>query len=91
MKFKPVNRHLQVEMVELPKEEKTKVLLPDTYQKRDDQYKLYRIVGVSEDCAAHFKDKSLVMVNASMIEKIRVLDAAVSLVLENHVVGIVHE
>jgi len=92
MKFKPVNRHLQVEVVVLPQEKSApKVLLPEDYRTPDEQYKLCRIVAVSDDCATHFKEKSLVVVNMPMIEKIKVLDAAVCLILENHVVGIVHE
>ena len=92
MKFKPVNRHLQVEVVSLPQKKDTpSVLLPEDYRTPDEQYKLCRIVAASDDCATHFKEKSLVIVNIPMIEKIKVLDAAVCLVLENHVVGIVHE
>jgi len=90
--FKPVNRHLQVELIQLPKDKsKSSVLLPENYNPRSEQYKLCRVVAVADDCAKHFVKKTLIAVNAPMIEKVRILDEEVHLILENHVVGIVNE
>ena len=91
MNFKPVNRHLQVEVVNLPKEEKTKVLLPETYQKRDEKYKLCRVLEVASDCSVEYTKNSLVSVNSNMIERVRVLDEEVCLVLENYIMGVISE
>ena len=92
MNVKPVNRHLQVEIINLPKEgKKQRVLLPEDYRKSDEQFKLCRVVAVATDCAQHFRENILVAVNAPMVEKVRVLDEDVFLILENHVVGIVSE
>lgn len=92
MNFKPVNRHLQIELVQLPKDKtESSVLLPESYNPRNEQYKLCRVVGVAGDCAKHFAKKTLIAVNASMIEKIKILDKEVHIILENHVVGIIHE
>ena len=92
MNFKPVNRHLQVEVIRLPKDEKKSgVLLPEGYNVKVEQYKLCRIVGISEDCAGHFQENTLVVVHAPMLERAMVLDEEVHLILENHVIGIVHE
>lgn len=92
MNFKPVNRHLQVELIQLPKDKsKSSVLLPENYNPRSEQYKLCRVVAVADDCAKHFVKKTLIAVNAPMIEKVRILDEEVHLILENHVVGIVNE
>ena len=48
-------------------------------------------MAVADDCAKHFAKKTLIAVNAPMIEKVRILDEEVHLILENHVVGIVNE
>ncbi len=92
MNFKPVNRHLQVEVIPLPKEEaKSSVLLPEGYNTPSEQYKLCRVIGVSSDCAEHFEENILIAVNAPMIERVKVLGEEVFLILENHVLGIVNE
>jgi len=92
MNFKPVNRHLQIELVQIPKDKaESSVLLPENYNPRNEQYKLCRVVAVADDCAKHFAKKTLIAVNASMIEQIKILEKEVHIILENHVVGIVNE
>ena len=93
MNVKPVNRQLLVEPIEIPKEKNKKpaVLLPDDYNPKQEQYKLCRILKVSEDCSQSFQANTLAIVNAPMVEKIQVLDSVIHLVLENHIVGIVNE
>ena len=70
---------------------KSSVLLPENYNPRNEQYKLCRVVAVADDCAKHFVKKTLIAANASMIEKVKILDKEVHIILENHVVGIVNE
>jgi co-chaperonin GroES (HSP10) len=92
MNFKPVNRHLQIELVQIPKDKtESSVLLPENYNPRSEQYKLCRVVAVADDCAKHFAKKTLIAVNASMIEQVKILEKEVHIILENHVVGIVNE
>lgn len=93
MNIRPVNRQLLVEPIQIPKENggKSAVLLPDDYKPQKEQYKLCRILEVAEDCASVFQPNTLAIVNAPMVEKIRVLDNTIHLVLENHIVGVVDE
>ena len=93
MNFKPVNRYLLIEPIEIKpeKEKKVSVLLPEAYNPREDRFKLCRVVSIGPECTRNVRPNSLAVVDNTMVEKIEVLGQTFFLILENHVVGVVDE
>lgn len=89
MNFQPVNRHMLIEPIEIAETAESQVLLPEDYKPSDERYKLCKVVKVAADCTEQVAPNILAIVNASMIEEIRVLDNRFFLVLENHIMGVV--
>lgn len=88
MKFEPRNRHLLVERVEKKEEEQVGVLLPDGYAKTD-EYTLLKVLETSPDCASVARKSEKVIVPTHLIQDIEVGDETFSIILENHVCGVV--
>ena len=93
MKFKPVNRYLLVDPIEIKPEEKGKpnVLLPDMYKPESARFKMCRVVRIGPECTRNVLANSLAVVENSMVEKIEVLDNTFYVVLETHVIGVIDE
>ena len=93
MKFKPVNRYILVEPIEISpvKKKKASVLLPENYNPKTERFKLCRTVAIGPECTRNVIPNSLAVVDNSMVERIEVLDNIFYLVLENHVVGVIDE
>ena len=91
MKFEPRNRHLLVEKIETEeKEEETNVLLPEGYKKVD-EYTLLRVLSSSPDCSKPVARKGeKVVVPTHLIQDINVGEESFSIVLENHICGVVY-
>ena len=93
MNFEPRNRHLLVERIE--KEEHVShestgmgVLVPEGYEKVE-EYTLLRVLKTSPDCSAGSRKSEKVVVPTHLIQDIEVGDETFSIVLENHVCGVV--
>ena len=93
MKFKPVNRYLLVEPIEIKPEEKdkSKVLLPEIYKPENSRFKMCRVVSIGPECTRNVVSNSLTIVENSMVEKIEVLDDTFYVILEAHVIGVIDE
>jgi len=93
MKFKPVNRYLLVEPIEIKpeKKDKPKVLLPEVYKTESARFKMCRVVSIGPECTKNVRANSLAVVENSMVEKIEVLDNTFYVILETHVIGIINE
>ena len=89
MKFEPRNRHLLVERVEQKKEEETNVLLPEGYKKVE-EYMLLRVVATSPDCTLVARRGERIIAPAHLIQDIDVGEQRFSIVLENHICGVVY-
>jgi len=87
MKFEPRNRHLLVERIE-KEEQQVEVLLPAGYAKTD-EYTLLKVLETSPDCASVARKSEKVIVPTHLIQDIEVEDETFSIVLENHVCGVV--
>ena len=91
----PANRHVQI-VPHLNKgdHEESAVLLPEDYQPEEDRYVLATLVSVAPDCSKQLlalkrgKERSEVLVDRAMIEKIECKGKVFHLVLENYIVGI---
>ena len=88
MKFEPRNRHLLVERIEKKEEQQVGVLLPDGYTKTD-EYTLLKVLETSPDCLAVARKSEKIIVLTHLIQDIEVEDEIFSIVLENHVCGVV--
>ena len=93
MKFKPVNRYLLVEPIEIKPEEKGKpnVLVPDMYKPESARFKMCRVVSIGPECTRNVLANSLAVVENSMVEKIEVLDNTFYVILEAHIIGVIDE
>jgi len=93
MKFKPVNRYLLVEPIEIKPEPKgkPKVLVPDIYKPETARFKMCRVVRIGPECTKNVRANSLAVVENTMVEKIDVLDNTFYVILETHVIGIIDE
>ena len=90
MKLEPRNRHLLVEKVEREEvEEKTNVLLPESYKKVE-EHTLLRILATSPDCSVTARKGEKIVVPTHLIQNINVGDLDFSIVLENHICGVVY-
>jgi len=91
MKFKPVNRYLLIEPIEIkPKEKgKPKVLLPEVYKAESARFKMCRVVKIGPECTRNVVANSLAVVENSMVEKIEVLDHIFYVILEAHIIGVI--
>jgi co-chaperonin GroES (HSP10) len=87
MKFEPRNRHLLVEKIE-NEEEKSNVLLPEGYKKVE-EYSLLRVLSASPDCSVMARKGEKIIVPTHLIQEIRVEQEEFSIILENHICGVV--
>ena len=87
MKFEPRNRHLLVEKIE-NEEERSNVLLPEGYKKVE-EYSLLRVLSASPDCSVMVRKGEKIIVPTHFVQDIRVEAGEFSIVLENHVCGVV--
>jgi len=91
MKFRPLNRHLLVRLIENEEpEQSTTILVPDDYVKVKTPYEVYEILNVAMDCEK-IRPSNIgqqVVVNNSMVEEIKVHGGTYYLLLENYVYGI---
>ena len=93
--FKPVNRHLLLQEVLVPKEkDQSTILVPDDYNVKVSPYAVYEVLDAATDCTkagwlgGSLNPKTKVLVNNTMVEEITVDNDNLLLILENHVYGI---
>ena len=89
--FKPINRHLLVEKVDLePAKEESFVLVPDEYKiAKKTSHGVYNVLDAAEDCekVLDCKGKQIV-VDETMVQEIVLSSKTYYLVLENYVYGV---
>ncbi len=89
MNFEPRNRHLLVERIEKQEEEQVSVLVPEGYAKVD-EYTLLKVLETSPDCSKVARKSERVIVPTHLIQDVEVGGETFSIVLENHVCGVVY-
>jgi hypothetical protein len=90
--FKPVNRYLQLELLEEESEGNTPaILLPDDFKPQQQRYGVALVVAAADDIKFEklLHPETKVIVDKSMIEEINFMDKSINVVLENYIVGIV--
>tara|TARA_R110002020_G_scaffold28255_12_gene90337 strand:+ start:587 stop:868 length:282 start_codon:yes stop_codon:yes gene_type:complete len=91
VRFVPVNRHLLVEPLPEVKEE-AKILLPEDYRPKE-QFAVVNLLRASPESNSgpnsyHWKPGRKLIVNAAMLEEIKIEDQVYHVILENYVVGV---
>ncbi len=91
MDFVPINRHLLVEPV-LQTEEEAKILLPEDYKPKD-PFAVVKLLKASSEANSgknsyHFEVGKKLVVNANMLEEIKVQNEVFHVILENYVIGV---
>ena len=85
----PRNRYLLVELLEDKKEkEEPTILLPQDYKPVDKPFAAARVKDVSPTCSLIVSRGDIVLLNKGMIEEVEFHENQFSLILENHVLGV---
>lgn len=88
MSLKPCNRHLLVQIVKQPEQEKqSSILVPDDYEIKAIHAKVL-LEAISDDCTLDLKIGNKLLVNNTMLEKIIIDEDTYYLILENYVLGV---
>tara|TARA_A100001015_G_scaffold310187_1_gene411083 strand:- start:2054 stop:2377 length:324 start_codon:yes stop_codon:yes gene_type:complete len=94
-RLKPTNRHLTIVPHFKDNKTETGVLLPDDYSPEQNKYVEATVVDVADDCSKQFEQlkygtltEKKIVVDASMIEEVKISNKKTFIVLENYVVGI---
>jgi co-chaperonin GroES (HSP10) len=90
MKIFPKNKHLLVELIEEEAQEKSSVLLPADYQKKQDSV-LARVVRVHESVQGEISEGSMVVAEPNMIREVSFGGSTYYLLQANYVLCEVKE
>lgn len=86
--FKPVNRHILVDLDQRTDEQKSLIVLPEDYQPEQQRHSVVRVLEKSDDVKFDLLVGSKIVVDSSMIEEIVVNNTTYNIILENYVVGV---
>ena len=90
MYLEPKNRHLLVFPIEREEQEKSVIVLPESYKKPEDPYVLCDILGIAEDCSKTLTIGDRIVVERRMLQEVKAMGETNYLVLENYVYGRLH-
>ncbi len=86
--FKPVNRHILVDLDQRTDEQKSLIVLPEDYQPEQQKHSIVKVVEKSDDVKFDLLVGSKIVLDSSMIEEIVVNNTTYNIILENYVVGV---
>ena len=93
--FKPVNRYIQVKVVEEPAMSTTTagILLPNDYEPTEERYVQARILAWSPDVrfAEELSQDTTAIIDRSMVEEINSNGNRMYMILDNYVLGLITE
>tara|TARA_Y100000034_G_C6861431_1_gene392104 strand:+ start:731 stop:1042 length:312 start_codon:yes stop_codon:yes gene_type:complete len=96
MIFEPVNRFISIEEVEFEEDEiednaSSNILLPEEYQEEvRELYGLYYFLCSAKDCSLDVREGDMLIVDNSMVQRVKVGEVEHLIVLENYVVGVIY-
>ena len=89
MQFKPMNRHLLIELLseepEPSEQDDLGIVLPETYKPKQEQYAAVRLLACAH--VGDLRKDATLLVEASMINEIQFKDEVYQVILENYVIG----
>ena len=86
--FKPVNRYIAINLGHEKEEEKL-VILPEDYKPQQERYVVANVLNSAEDVRFKIPRDSTIVVDASMIEEIKIGGTNYNVILDNYVLGII--
>ena len=86
--FKPVNRYIAIDLNRKKEAEKL-VILPEDYKPQQDKYVVASVLNSAEDVRFKVPTDSTIVVDASMIEEIKIGGTNYNVILDNYVLGII--
>ena len=86
--FKPVNRHILIDLDQRTDEQKSLIVLPEDYQPEQQKHSVVRVLEKSDDVKFDLLVGSKIVVDSSMIEEIVINNTIYNIILENYVVGV---
>ena len=93
--FKPVNRYIQVKVIDEPVASTTTagILLPNDYEPTEERYVQAHIVAWSPDVrfANDLSENSTAIIDRSMIEEVNSNGSRMHVILDNYVLGLITE
>ena len=89
--FKPVNRHILIELDSSTDDMAAQILLPEDYKPTKDKYATATVIAKSDDLSFDLPTDSKIIIDQSMIDEIAVNCTTYSIILENYVVGIINQ
>ncbi len=87
--FKPVNRHILVDLPKNNDPSESLIVLPEDYKPAEEKHAEVVVVSVADDVRFPLQSGSRVIVERTMIEEINISDTIYNVILDNYVVGIV--
>ena len=85
--FKPLNRHILVQLPEPEKKVEPAFLRPTDYTNPPPKYTVVTVLQVAEDCNLKLNSEEQVVVETSMLQEVNVDKEKFTLILENYVYG----
>lgn len=89
MSLRPTNRYLLVEATDTTPEDEAVLLLPAEYRSVHTPYETVTVKAVASDCNVTWTVGDTLVVEGHMLHDIRVGVGAFTVILENHVVGVI--
>tara|TARA_B100000886_G_scaffold84970_1_gene55607 strand:+ start:5154 stop:5420 length:267 start_codon:yes stop_codon:yes gene_type:complete len=86
--FKPVNRHILIDLDQRDDEQRSLICLPDDYKPDQQKHSVVKVLNKSDDLKFELIVGSKIVVDSSMIEEIVINNTTYNIVLENYVVGV---
>ena len=86
--FKPVNRHILIDLDQRNDEQKSLIMLPEDYKPEQQKHSVVQVLNKSDDVKFDLSTGSKIVVDSSMIEEIVINNTIYNVILENYVVGV---
>jgi len=86
--FKPVNRHILIDLE--PQEDKKEqlIVLPESYKKPEEKHTVVRCLSWADDVRFFLNYKDELIIDRKMVEEITVGQETFHVILDNYILGI---
>ena len=86
--FKPVHRHILIDVGQNSEDQKPLIVLPEDYRPEQQKHSVVQVLNKSDDVKFNLVVGSKIVVDSSMIEEIVINNTTYNVILENYVVGV---
>ena len=86
--FKPLNRHILIDIDQRTDEQKSLIVLPEDYKPEQERHSVVQVINKSDDVKFDLSVGAQIVVDSAMIEEIVINNTTYNVILENYVVGV---